>query len=129
MTHNEQEHQGPHGKAIISHGLMLLNLLFPVITYLALAFYWVKHKTSHDRLLYVAINQSFIAATISTALFILANVLILTFAQYKSTFALITFEIYFVFVVPVFLIPGLMGLVKSNASIMYFYPILSRRFK
>ncbi len=129
MTNPELEHQGPHAKAIISYGLMLLNLLFPILIYVFLAFYWLKHKKSQDRLLYVAINQSFISATISTLLFILANVLVLSMAQYKSTFALITFEIYFVLVVPVFLIPGLMGLVKSNASIIYFYPILGNRFK
>ncbi|MCB1583045.1 MAG: hypothetical protein R3E90_10340 [Marinicella sp.] len=127
MSHDE--YLRPHRQAIISHGLMLLNLLFPVLIYLFLVVYWLKHRKSEDRLLYVAINQAFIAATISTLLFILANVLILIFAQYKSTFALITFEIYFVFVVPIFLIPGLMGLVKSNAHLIYYYPLLGRKFK
>ncbi len=118
-----------HSKAIISHGLMLLNLLFPLIIYLFLTVLWLKNRNSQDRLLKVAVNQAWIAATISSLMFILANVLIVTFAVYKSTFALITFEIYFIFVVPIFLIPGLLGLVKSNSNMIYFYPLLGRLYQ
>lgn len=128
IKHREQQ-QGPHSKAIIAHGLMLLNLLFPILVYLFLVLYWLKHRRSEDQLLYVAVNQAFIAATVSTTVFILANALIVSLAQYKSTFALITFEVYFVFLVPFFLIPGLMGLVKSNASLIYYYPVLGKKFR
>lgn len=126
---NQDNECRPHGKAIISHGLMLLNLLFPILIYLFLTVFWLKHRQSQDRMMYVAVNQAWVAATISTLLFILANLLIVCFAVYKSTFALITFEIYFIFVVPMFLIPGLLGLVKSNANMIYFYPLLGRFYQ
>lgn len=118
-----------HVKAVIAYGLMLLNLLFPVVVYLFLTVMWIKYKNSGDHLLHVAINQAWIAATLSTSIFITANILILSFAAYKSTFALIAFEIYYIFVVPIFLIPGLMGLVKSNAHLVYYFPLLGRSFK
>ncbi len=118
-----------HGKAIMAHGLMLLNLLFPIVIYLFLTILWMNNRNSQDRLLLVAVNQAWIAASISSLIFILANGLIVTFAVYKSTFALITFEIYFIFIIPIFLIPGLLGLVKSNSNVIYFYPLLGRLFK
>lgn len=120
--------QPNHGKAIVFHGLMLLNLLFPVVIYLGLTVLWVKNHKTSDPAMYAAVNQAWVAASISTTLFILGHVMILTWAQYKSTFALITFEVYFVFVVPIFLIPGLLGLVKSNAGLIYHYPILGHFF-
>lgn len=123
------ESQEINKAAIISHGLMLLNLLFPMIMYLVLMSYWLKHRRSADLLLRVAVNQAFIAATLSTALFLSANLIIVIWASYRSTFALITFEIYFIFVVPLFLIPGLLGLVKSNVNQVYYYPVLGRFFK
>ncbi len=115
-------------KAITAHGLMLLNLLFPVVIYLLLLLFWLKNRNSENKLLYVAVNQAWLAATLSTALFLVANLLIITLAAYKSTFALIIFEVYFIFIVPIFLIPGLLGLVKSNAHIIYFYPLIGRRY-
>lgn len=114
-----------HGQAIVAHGLMLLNLLFPLITYGVLTAYWLRHRHSKNELLHLAVNQAWLAATLSTLLFIAANVLIVVMAQYKSTFALIVFEVYFVLVVPVFLIPGLLGLVNSNAGLAYHYPFIS----
>ncbi len=120
--------QGPiHGKAIIAHGLMLLNLLFPLVLYAVLTVFWWQHRRSSDTLLFVAVNQAWIAATVSSLAFVAANALIWLLATYKSTFALITFEVYFIVVVPVFLIPGLLGLVKSNSNSMYLYPWLGRR--
>ncbi|MFC3195919.1 hypothetical protein ACFODZ_16815 [Marinicella sediminis] len=108
---------------------MLLNLLFPVLIWMLLLVYWLRHRHSDDHKTYVAINQSFIAGSLSTTLFVFAHLLIITVAQYKSTFALITFELYFIVVVPVFLIPGLMGLIKSNAGQVYYAPLLGRRFR
>ncbi len=118
-----------HGKATLSHGLMLLNLLFPLLVYLVLSVFWLRHKKSTDNLLRLAVNQAWVAATISSFIFMVANASILIFAQYKSTFALITFEIYYVFMVPIFLIPGLLGLVKSNANLAYHYPLIGRYFR
>ncbi|MCX7552445.1 hypothetical protein OS175_01020 [Marinicella sp. S1101] len=118
-----------HGKAVMAYGLMLLNLLFPVVVYLFLTGMWVKHRSSEDQLLCVAVNQAWMAASLSTLIFVGENILILSLAQYKSTFALISFEIYYIFVVPIFLIPGLLGLVKSNVNKVYYFPVLGRWFK
>ncbi len=126
IAHDEHK---VHGKAVVAYGLMLLNLLFPVFMYFFLTLMWLKHRKSQDHLLYVAINQAWIAATLSTLVFIADNLIIVYFAQYKSTFALIVFETYYIFVVPIFLTPGLLGLVKSNFSQVYYFPLLGRRFK
>ena len=110
--------------AVMAYGLMLLNLLFPIVMYFMLLVVWQRHRHSPDRLLFMAVNQSWLAATLSTCLFISANVLIITLAQYQSTFALITFELYFIGVVPIFLIPGLLGLVKSLSHEVFTYPLV-----
>ncbi len=122
------EHKAQN-RAIMAHGLMLLNLLFPLLIYCLLTGMWWRHRNSPDAMLYVAVNQAWWAATVSTLLFVLANGMIITLAQYQSTFALITFEVYFIFIVPIFLIPGLLGLVKSHARQIYYYPLLGARFR
>ena len=116
-------------KAITAHALMLLNLLFPVVFFLGLSVLWFRNKKNEEKITRIAVNQAFWAAFLSTLIFLIANGLIIFFAQYKSTFALITFEVYFVFIIPLFLIPGLLGLVKSNADIIYYYPVIGRWFR
>jgi hypothetical protein len=114
------------GLAVWAYGLMLLNLLFPVLLYLPLCVLWHRQRLASDRQVFLAVNQSWLAASASTALFLLANALIISFAQYKSTFALITFEVYFIGVIPLFLIPGLFGLVKSLNQQTYLFPLIGR---
>jgi hypothetical protein len=114
------------GLALWAYGLMLLNLLFPVLLYLPLCVLWHRYRLATDRLVNLAINQAWLAASASTALFLLANALIISLAQYQSTFALITFEVYFIGVIPLFLIPGLLGLVKSLNQQSYLFPLLGR---
>ena len=117
------------GPALWAYGLMLLNLLFPVLMYLPVCLLWRRHRQATDRLVNLAVNQAWLAATASTTLFLLANALIIGLAEYRSTFALITFEMYFIGVIPLFLIPGLLGLVKGLNQQAYRFPLIGRMYE
>ena len=53
--------------------------------------------------------------------------LILLLGGYRSLHALVIFEVYYILVVPLFLIPGLIGLIKAMAGQIYRYPLIGGR--
>ena len=72
------------------------------------------------------LGQALAGALISTTLFILANLIIVLQGGYRSVTALIVFEVYFVVVVPIMLIPGLMALIKAMSGEPFRYPLIGR---
>ncbi len=114
--------------AIISEGLYLLNLLFPLLPLLGLAWLHYRHRNSEFDLVRNHLPQAFIGACISCSIFIAANLLVLALGGYGSIAALITFEVYFIAVVPLFLIPGLMALIKAMSGQQFRYPLIGRKY-
>ncbi|RLJ19023.1 hypothetical protein DJ031_10030 [bacterium endosymbiont of Escarpia laminata] len=114
--------------AIISQGLYLLNLLFPLLPMIGLAWLRYRHRNSEFVLLRNHLPQAFIGACISSGIFIAANLLILLLGNYGSIASLIIFEVYFIAVVPLFLIPGLMALIKAMSGQQYRYPLIGRKY-
>ncbi|MBL3598597.1 MAG: hypothetical protein JMN25_01855 [gamma proteobacterium endosymbiont of Lamellibrachia anaximandri] len=114
--------------AIISEGLYLLNLLFPLLPLLGLAWLRYRHRSSEFDLVRNHLPQAFIGACISSSIFVAANLLILALGGYGSIAALITFEVYFIAVVPLFLIPGLMALIKAMSGQQCRYPLIGSKY-
>ncbi len=114
--------------AVISEGLYLLNLLFPLLPMIGLAWLRYRHRNSEFDLVRNHLPQAFIGACISSGIFVVANLLILALGGYASIASLITFEVYFIAVVPLFLIPGLMALIKAMSGHHYGYPLIGRKY-
>ncbi|MEW8323190.1 MAG: hypothetical protein AB2606_11155 [Candidatus Thiodiazotropha taylori] len=112
--------------AVISEGLYLLNLLFPLLPLLALTWLWLRHRGSATGLLFNHLRQAFIGAVIASILFTAANLLIIILGGYRSLHALIIFELYYIICVPLLLIPGLLGLIKAMAGQSYRFPLIGR---
>ncbi|MBV2090643.1 MAG: hypothetical protein KUF72_07120 [Candidatus Thiodiazotropha sp. (ex Ctena orbiculata)] len=128
MAESDRQLEAVEGKtlAVISEGLYLLNLLFPLLPLLALAWLWLRHRGSATGLLLNHLRQAFIGAVIATLLFTTANLLIIILGGYHSLHALIIFELYYIICVPLLLIPGLLGLIKAMAGQTYRFPLIGR---
>lgn len=113
--------------AVVAEGLYMLNLLFPLVTWLALLVLYLRKRDSAPELGKIHLRQAFVAATLSSTIFLLANLLILVLGGYRSISALVIFEVYFIAVVPLFLIPGLIGLIKAMSGQPYRFPLIGRR--
>ncbi|MES9963770.1 MAG: hypothetical protein ABW116_09520 [Candidatus Sedimenticola sp. 20ELBAFRAG] len=127
-TVSETDSPPPEGKglAVIAQALYLLNLLFPILPMLGLAGVYISRRRTAAVLAMNHLGQALAGALISTTLFILANLIIVIQGGYRSVTALIVFEVYFVVVVPIMLIPGLMALIKAMAGEPFRYPLIGR---
>ena len=123
-----EEASEPSGKsiAILSEGLYLLNLLFPLLPLLGLGWLYSLYRHHETRMVRIHVRQTFYSAIISTGMFLAANLLILTLGGYFSLHALIIFEVYYIFIVPLFLLPGLVGLTKALSGQVYKFPLIGR---
>ena len=110
----------------MSESLYLLNLLFPLIPLGFLLVMRQRRLADAGVLGRSHLVQATTVAYISSALFILANVIILLFGGYKSVTALVTFEVYFIAVVPLFVIPGLLALLRAMNEQPASYPLIGR---
>ena len=110
-------------KSILSHAMVILNLLFPIV-YLFILLSWLKNKNSHDDMLRISIKEAFILSTISFIIFISLITLVLMHFGFKSTFTLVAGEIYYMVIIPLFFFPAIMGIARNNADKIYFYPLI-----
>jgi len=115
-------------KAILSHGLVILNLLFPIV-YIYIFISWIKNRNSKSELLRISIKEAFVLASISTIIFVCLVTAVLMHYGFKSSFTLIAGEIYYMFLVPLFFVPAILGISKNNANQVYFYPLIGRFIK
>jgi uncharacterized Tic20 family protein len=112
--------------AVTAQGLYLLNLLFPLIPLVFLLAIYFRRVADAGALGRNHLRQALPAALVSSVLFVLANGVVLAYGGYRSVVALITFEVYFIAVVPLFVIPGLMGLLRAMNEQEFRFPILGR---
>jgi uncharacterized membrane protein len=111
--------------AIIAEGLYLLNLLFPLFPMLGLAPMYLKRR-KHPEFIRLHIAQAFWAALISLALFVGANLLVLALGGYRGIQGLVVFEVYYIAIIPLFLVPGLLALIKALSGQGFRYPLLGK---
>jgi len=129
---NEQNMPKNQGLAITGESLYMLNLLFPILPLLALSVVFFRHRKNPSLYLRSHIIQPFIAALVSTSLFIIINLVAALLGGYTSLdnlvsiHSLVALEVYTLLVILPFLIPGLIGLTKAMSGLAWHYPIIGR---
>jgi uncharacterized Tic20 family protein len=128
----EQRTQEKQGLAIASEALYMLNLLFPLIPLLALASIFFRHRKDPSLFVRSHVIQPFIAALISTSLFVIINLIAALLGGYSSMdnlisiHSLVALEVYTLLVILPFLVPGLIGLTRAMSGVSWHYPIIGR---
>ena len=113
--------------AMLAEGLFFLNLfLLPVVSFVALGLLYFSKRKHESRLARNHLKQAFVAAGITTALFLLMNLLIVLNGGYQSIALLIAVEVYLVAVVTPFAILAIFGLLKAMAQQEYRYPLIGK---
>ncbi len=113
--------------AMIAEGLFFLNLfLLPVVSFVILALLYFSQRNHESRLARNHLKQAFAGAGITTALFLLTNLLIVLNGGYQSVALLIAVEVYLVAVVTPFAIIAIFGLLKAMAQQEYSYPLIGK---
>jgi len=112
--------------AMIAEGLFFLNLfLLPVVSFVMLALLYLSQRRHESRLARNHLKQAFVAAGISTLLF-LPILLIVLDSGFKSFALLIAVELYLVAVVTPFAIVAIFGLLKAMSQQEYRYPLIGK---
>jgi hypothetical protein len=110
--------------AAFSEAFFIANLLFVGIFYLAL---WCLYLIRYQHTSSIGqhhLKQSLIASSISTAIFIAINSFIVLTNGYASLTALFSLELYYMLIVPIFLVMGIIGFTKAIKGITFNYPII-----
>jgi uncharacterized Tic20 family protein len=109
-----------------AEGFFIAGLLFVGLFYIALwGLYALRYKKASS-VTKNHIKQSIIASSISTLIFVILNVFIVVTGGYASATGLVSLEIYFMLIVPVFLLFGLLGFSKAVNHKDYKYPVVAR---
>lgn len=120
--------QGKHTDhtAAYAQAFFIGNLLFVGVFYLALwLLYFLRYKQSCVITQY-HIKQALVASSISTLIFMCINVFIMLTSGYASVTALFLLELYFMILLPMFLVVGIMAFTKAIKGINYNYPLIYR---
>ncbi len=123
--------EGDSGRtiAVTAEMLFLLNLFLfflPVVILAILGVLYFRQRNNKSRLARNHLIQAFVAAGITTVLFLLTNLLIVLNGGYQSVALLIASEVYLVAVVMPFSIVGIFGLLKAMAQQEYRYPLIGK---
>lgn len=68
-------------------------------------------------------------SSISTAIFIAINIFIISTSGYASVTALFSLEFYFMLLLPLFLLVGIIGFSRAIKGLDFSYPLIGRMFK
>ena len=112
--------------AAFAEAFFIANLLFVGLFYLVLwALYFLRYQqTSAFALKHL--SQSLIASSISTAIFVAINIFIMMTDGYASLTALFSLEVYFMLLVPMFLVVGIIGFTRAIKGLDYSYPLIGQ---
>ena len=112
--------------AAFAEAFFIANLLFVGIFYLALwALYFLRYRQT-STIGQRHLIQSLIASSISTAIFVAINILILLTDGYASLTALFSLEVYFMLIVPLFLVAGIIGFTRAVKGLEFSYPLIGQ---
>ena len=119
QTHQPHDHTAAYAEAFY-----IGNLLFVGVFYLAL---WVLYFRRYKQASVITqhhLKQALLGSSISTAIFIAINIFIILTSGYASVTALLSLEFYFMILLPLFLIVGIMGFSKAIKGIDFSYPLI-----
>ncbi len=119
QTHQPHDHTAAYAEAFY-----IGNLLFVGAFYLAL---WVLYFRRYKQASVITRNhlkQALIGSSISTAIFISINIFIMLTSGYASVTALFSLEFYFMLLVPLFLLVGIMAFSKAIKGVDFNYPLI-----
>ncbi len=112
--------------AAFAEAFFMANLLFVGVFHLAL---WVLWLTRRDRIGPISRNhvkQALGVSGFTTLLFLALNLGIVFTTGYHSVGGLLTLEIYYMFIVPLFMLVGILGFKKAITREDYQYPVFAR---
>jgi len=115
--------------AAFAEAFFIGNLLFVGIFYLAL---WVLYLLRYEHASVITRNhlkQTLVASSISTTIFIAINIFIMLTSGYASVTALFSLEFYFMLLLPMFLVVGILGFARAIKGIDFSYPLIGRFIK
>ena len=115
--------------AAFAEAFFIANLLFVGVFYLAL---WILYLLRYKQASVITRNhlrQALVASSISTTIFIAINVFIILTSGYASVAALFSLEVYFMLLLPIFLIFGIIGFTKAVKHLDFSYPLIGRLIK
>jgi len=112
--------------AAASWMLYILNLLLPGLFFLVLLALWVLKRQEDNTFLRLHVRQAFAGALTTTVVFYLIYMAIAPVGGYRSMEGLIGLEFYYMALVPLFFIPGLLALMKVFAGKEFRYPIVGQ---
>lgn len=112
--------------AAFAEAFYIGNLLFVGAFYLALwLLYFLRYEKSSS-ITQRHLKQALIASSISTGIFITINIFIVSTSGYASVTALFSLEFYFMLLLPIFLVVGILGFSKAIKGQDFTYPLLGR---
>ena len=123
------EHKTQDHTAAFAQAFFIGNLLFVGAFYLAL---WVLYFLNYKKASAITLNhlkQALFGSSISTAIFIVINIYIMQTGGYASLTALLSLEFYFMILLPLFLVVGILGFTKAIKGIAFSYPLIGRFIK
>ena len=106
--------------------LYILNLLLPGLFFLVLLVLCFFKRRDKNPFVRHHIRQAFAGALPSTIMFYLIYMAIAPVGGYRSMEGLIGLEFYYMALVPLFFIPGLLALVKVFSGHEFRYPIVGQ---
>jgi uncharacterized Tic20 family protein len=115
--------------AAFAEAFFIANLLFVGVFYLAL---WMLYFLSYKQTSLLGrqhLNQTLLASSLSTIIFLAINSYILLTSNYASLTALFSLEIYFMLIVPLFLSAGIIGFTKAVKGLDFSYPLIGQLSK
>jgi len=112
--------------AAFAEAFFIGNLLFVGVFYIAL---WVLYFLRYKQTTSVAKNhlsQTLVASSLSTIIFLSINIFILLTDGYASLTALFSLEVYFMLVVPLFMVAGIIGFSKAIKNLEFNFPLIGQ---
>lgn len=125
----DQKHSHNDHTAAYAEAFFIGNLLFVGVFYLALwLLYFLRYKEASS-ITRNHLKQALVASSISTTLFIIINIFIMLTTGYASLSALFSLEFYFMLLLPLFLVVGILGFSKAIKGLDFSYPLIGRFVK
>jgi uncharacterized membrane protein len=108
----------------IAEAFFIANLLFIGIFYLLLwGLYFMSYKHA-SQISKNHIKQTLLAASFTTSIVILLNIIIVMTTGYASVEALLSAEVYLMVVVPLFMVLGIVGFTRAVNEKDFKFPII-----
>jgi uncharacterized Tic20 family protein len=118
---NHHDHTAAYAQAFF-----IGNLLFVGAFYLALWILYLLRYDSASEITQRHMKQALIASSISTTIFICINIFIILTTGYASVTALFSLEFYFMLLLPMFLVVGILAFARAIKGIDFTYPLIGR---